>query len=307
MATTAFPLDASSGAPSYNAQAIRQAFSSFLGTAPSGRPLGATSGVRPGTPSTTVSLSSFTWRCAAVSGVLDVETSATAGPYLFATDGTDSGTVQAADSTNPRVDIIYIQLNDNVQDASGAESASVSYLAGTPAASPVAPSPPNSRTLVLAQISVPKNGGGAPSVSWVASPWTAYTPWTSYVPAWTATTTNPAIGNGSISGYYCIDQTKCVTGVVTITMGSTTAYGSGAYHVSLPVAMSSAENVLANFLATGGIRHSNSSYVLVGEPTSTTSIFLGSSGEPTSSLTGTSPVTLTTGDTITVRFCYQSA
>lgn len=176
MATTAFPLDALSGAPTYYAQSIRQAFSAFLGVAPAGRPLGATSGVRPGTPSTTVTVSGFTWACAAHSGVLDVQAAAVAGPYLYATDGNDTSSISAADATNPRVDIVFVQINDTVQDGSGAESASVGYLAGTPASSPVAPAAP-ARSLVLAQISVPKAGGGNPTVSWVAPVWDQWQGW----------------------------------------------------------------------------------------------------------------------------------
>lgn len=168
---TAFPLDASSGAPSYTGQMLRDTLSALAGVAPSGRPLGATSGVRPGTPSTTVFLSggsNFTWNVAAHSGVIDAETAAAAGPYMYATDGTDTGTITAANATNPRVDIIYVQINDNTQDGSGLESVVVGYLAGTPAASPVAPSPPTTRGIVLANINVPAVGGGNPAASWVA-------------------------------------------------------------------------------------------------------------------------------------------
>lgn len=57
--------------------------------------------------------------------------------------------------------------------------------------------------------------------------------WTSYAPAWTAATTNPVIGNGSIVGAWKkIGRT--VFWRVTITMGSTTTYGVGTWYVSLP-------------------------------------------------------------------------
>ncbi|HET6915091.1 MAG TPA: hypothetical protein VFH56_03285, partial [Acidimicrobiales bacterium] len=97
-------------------------------------------------------------------------------PYLYATDGNDTSSISAADATNPRVDIVFVQVNDTVQDGSGAESASVGYLAGTPASSPVAPAAP-ARSLVLAQISVPKAGGGNPTVSWVAPVWDQRQSW----------------------------------------------------------------------------------------------------------------------------------
>ncbi|HET6916944.1 MAG TPA: hypothetical protein VFH56_12710 [Acidimicrobiales bacterium] len=176
MATIALPLDAASGSPTFSAQATRQAFSAFLGVAPSGRPLGASSGVRPGTPSSTVTVSGSTWSCAAHSGVLDLESSAVAGPYLYATDGTDTGSITAADATNPRIDVVYVQVKDNVQDSSGSESGLIGYIAGTPAATPVAPTMP-AHSMALAQISVPKAGGGNPSVSWVAPMWNQAQSW----------------------------------------------------------------------------------------------------------------------------------
>lgn len=58
-------------------------------------------------------------------------------------------------------------------------------------------------------------------------------PWTSYTPTWTATTTNPAIGNGSISGRY-IEQGKTITFYISVGMGGTTTYGSGRWEFSLP-------------------------------------------------------------------------
>lgn len=232
MAAIAFPLDASSGAPSYSGQMLRQTLSALAGTAPSGRPLGAVSGVRPGTPATTVFLSggsNFTWNVAAHSGVIDGETSAAAGPYFYATDGTDTGTITAANATNPRIDIIYVQINDNTQDGSALENAVVGYLAGTPAGSPVAPAAP-ARSIVLANIAVPAVGGGNPAASWAAVNFgsasaTAYTP----------TLSGITLGNGTMTGRYTYNPaTKMVNATVVITAGSTTTY-SGALVVGLPL------------------------------------------------------------------------
>lgn len=63
-------------------------------------------------------------------------------------------------------------------------------------------------------------------------------PWTSYSPSWTAATSNPSIGNGSISGSY-IQSGKLVIATASITMGSTTTYGSGVWRVSMPVTAAS--------------------------------------------------------------------
>jgi hypothetical protein len=60
-------------------------------------------------------------------------------------------TVQTADPSNPRIDIVYAGVNDlGTSSSSGA----VQYLAGTAASSPVAPSAP-ANSIILAQISVP--------------------------------------------------------------------------------------------------------------------------------------------------------
>ena len=66
-------------------------------------------------------------------------------------------------------------------------------------------------------------GGGAAGESW-----------DTYTPTWTAATTNPAIGNGTIEGRYS-QNGKTVHGYVRIKAGSTTTFGSGGWRVSLPV------------------------------------------------------------------------
>jgi len=57
--------------------------------------------------------------------------------------------------------------------------------------------------------------------------------WETWTPVWTASTTNPVIGNGTISGSYCrFNKTVIAEGA--IIMGSTTTYGTGTYRISLP-------------------------------------------------------------------------
>jgi hypothetical protein len=56
--------------------------------------------------------------------------------------------------------------------------------------------------------------------------------WTTYTPTWTAST-NPAIGNGTLTGKY-IKVGRTCTVVIKLTMGSTTTYGSGGYAFSVP-------------------------------------------------------------------------
>jgi hypothetical protein len=67
--------------------------------------------------------------------------------------------------------------------------------------------------------------------------------WTTYTPSWTASTTNPVIGNGTITGRYkAIGKTVFVS--VKINMGTTTTYGTGQWRVSLPVDAFSASSAI---------------------------------------------------------------
>lgn len=57
--------------------------------------------------------------------------------------------------------------------------------------------------------------------------------WTTYTPSWTAATTNPVLGNGTLTGRYMKVGRTCHV-QVDLTCGSTTTYGAGAYSMSLP-------------------------------------------------------------------------
>lgn len=162
------PVDAASGAPQFSGRWERQVRSPYLGGATAVRPLGARSGVRPGTSTTTVSATSTTWSCGSFAGVIDGEPAAEAGAYTFAFDAAASGTLTAANASNPRVDIVYVQVDDpSESDGTSVPAVRRGYLAGVAAATPVAPAAP-ARSFVVAQINVPVAGGGNPTVTWVA-------------------------------------------------------------------------------------------------------------------------------------------
>lgn len=57
--------------------------------------------------------------------------------------------------------------------------------------------------------------------------------WTSYAVAWTSSGTAPAVGNGTMVGYYS-KVGRIVTVKISLTTGSTTTYGSGNYTFSVP-------------------------------------------------------------------------
>ncbi len=58
--------------------------------------------------------------------------------------------------------------------------------------------------------------------------------WQAYTPVWTASTTNPSIGNGTLVGKY-INIGKLVTANIMLTAGSTTTFGNGTWAFSLPI------------------------------------------------------------------------
>jgi hypothetical protein len=159
--------DTSTLLPKYTAQQFRQGQSALYGGG-SGRRLGGRSGFRVDTPSTILTASSTTWTLGPCSAQIDPGATTHQGMYGWATDANVTGTVTAADATNPRKDIVYIQVNDSsAGDGSGALTANVSYLAGTPA--PVGagtPAPPTlpARSFLVGTISVPISGGGSPTV-----------------------------------------------------------------------------------------------------------------------------------------------
>ena len=76
----------------------------------------------------------------------------------------------------------------------------------------------------------------------------AITPWTIYTPVLTASTTNPTIGNGSITGRY-VNIGATIIGEIRIIAGTVGFNrGSGAYSVSLPTAA-----VFENFQPVGQV------------------------------------------------------
>jgi len=178
MANVAFPVDKVSAEPVFSGREARQAMSVALGGATAARPLGARSGVRPGTPASTVALPTATsYVIHPHAGVLDLQTSALAGPYWYVvgSDGVDeTGTVNAAHGTWPRKDILWVRVDDPAEEGTDPPLVVTGYTAGTAAAVPDPPATP-ARSMRLATISVPLSGGGTPTIVWDA-PYLTFVP-----------------------------------------------------------------------------------------------------------------------------------
>lgn len=155
------PIDASGGAPSFPAQKHRAAQGAFaLGR--TDRPLGAVSGVRPGSEPT-ITATATTWTVTPFCAVADPGTALSVGPFLVAFDANSTGAMNAADANNARVDRLDVQVPDDPAGAFGTAPLIV-YTVGVAGSNPAAPAAP-ARSFPLAQITVPKSGSGNPSVS----------------------------------------------------------------------------------------------------------------------------------------------
>lgn len=153
---------------SYSGQELRRA--DLLMVMGNGSALGARSGVRPGDPGLTTTLSGST---ISVSAGAAVVYQSGQGVYRAAMASAWTGTLNAADATYTRIDLVYLRVWDDAVDASGLHQADVVYLAGTPSATPAAPTPSGTQIyLPLATITVPPSGGGAASVSTAVRPYT---------------------------------------------------------------------------------------------------------------------------------------
>ena len=79
--------------------------------------------------------------------------------------------------------------------------------------------------------------------SYAASP-QGYPAYFNFAVSWTGSGSNPAIGNGTIEGKFCIIGTM-VQAWAKITIGSTTTFGSGNYSVTLPIPKHASLDALA--------------------------------------------------------------
>jgi len=168
MVSSVWPVDAVSGAPNYSGRMGRQTAGALVGGKSSSRPLGGRSGVAAGTPSTVVSATSTVWTVGQCAGVIDAEASTSAGPYFWSNDANVTGAMTAADGSNPRIDLISVQISDPAEsDGSVVPGIAFVYTTGVAAATPAAPGTP-SRAFPLAQINVPRATFGSPTITDVA-------------------------------------------------------------------------------------------------------------------------------------------
>ncbi|HEY9658384.1 MAG TPA: hypothetical protein V6C65_08025 [Allocoleopsis sp.] len=75
--------------------------------------------------------------------------------------------------------------------------------------------------------------------------------WTSYTPAWTSSSTQPVLNNGTLDGAYLVIA-NTVDFRIVLTYGTGTTFGSGQYNLTLPVAPAAVFPLRSSALGTGG-------------------------------------------------------
>ena len=131
--------------------------------------------------------------------------------------------------------------------------------------------------------------------------------WDSYSVAWTAATTNPALGNGTLTGRY-LRMGKTVIVGIHLVLGSTTTLGSGAYSFTLPVgALANTGMRLAAMLNTTGATNFRSGFSSVLSGTGF-QVYLGSgTAGDLDTLTASFPSSLGAGDILDINGVYEAA
>lgn len=131
--------------------------------------------------------------------------------------------------------------------------------------------------------------------------------WTSYTPTWGSSGTQPAVGNGTIVGAY-MQAGKLVHARVTLTMGSTTTYGTGNYTLTLPVAAKAArrDSGWVDIVDASAASSVTGRAVIVGSTAYLVSSPL-SAGSYDRAMTPTVPITWTTNDSLDFSITYEAA
>lgn len=128
--------------------------------------------------------------------------------------------------------------------------------------------------------------------------WSALT----YVPVWGSSGTAPTLGNGTLVGNYTYDG-SFIDFDVTLTLGSTSAVGTGNYTLTVPVAPIAARHSFNGWLldASTGNR-----YAIIGEVNgAVTTINLTNGGFPIGLLTAAAPVVPAVGDVYRLAGRYR--
>ena len=139
---------------------------------------------------------------------------------------------------------------------------------------------------------------------------TVRTRWQSYTVAWTASTTNPAIVDGTLLGYYQ-RMGKSTRAIITMIAGASTTFGSGNWAFSLPfTTYASVPNVNLYWLGLFTIRDASpvayyNGVARINRNQTVLNTFFITAGGAT--LTATAPITWAASDQLFIDISYEVA
>lgn len=123
----------------------------------------------------------------------------------------------------------------------------------------------------------------------------------SYTPTITASSSNPTVGNGSVSGSYVRNGAVC-TAYAAFNYGSTSAAGSGTWRLSLPFAATASAIGVCRILDSGTIHRTGVCTVANGASYATMII-----DSTDAEVTDSAPITWANGDVIGIQITYAVA
>ncbi|OKI47240.1 hypothetical protein A6A27_10350 [Micromonospora sp. CB01531] len=127
--------------------------------------------------------------------------------------------------------------------------------------------------------------------------------WQPYTPVWTASTTNPALNNGTLVGAYR-QVGKTVDVRIILTLGGSTAVGAGLYLLSLPVAPVIGGLLGAHCVGPSGVRWAGTAALIAASATgSNMRISVGADG---ASVGATVPFTWASGHQLILAGTYEA-
>jgi hypothetical protein len=129
-----------------------------------------------------------------------------------------------------------------------------------------------------------------------------------FVPVWSSTGTQPAIGNGTISGQYT-QVGKLVLATWLVIPGSTTTFGTGSYNLTLPVPAAVQRYTLGVDLLDTGTQHYEGQAIVNGNVSTTKfdEVVAGSNATGPAPWAQTTPFTFGNGDRIIITGFYEAA
>ncbi len=263
-----------------------------------------------GTPNNTVDI-------AAGGGFAEATEGASAGVYYLYNDATVSVTVTTGNATNPRHDLVIVEVEDSAE-AGTPDDAHFVVVAGTAAASPVDPDLQAlgyDNYITLARITVPaldtvitnsqitdlRTQAKAAQVNAGVADWATYTP------GWFLGANAVTVGNGTIFGRYQRSG-DTVRFSIAATVGSSTGFpANNTMTFALPIAARSGAVTGFPIGTVGGVDASPAQTSHGYAHIRITQDRIAVAWQDDTLWSGTAPWTWATGDTVYIEGAYEAA